>query len=134
MQWLINLVAERVIATIGIPPTYIDRGDVEFADWNRDDLTIDGAWHELDVSAIVPANASAILFNMWMEDGVVHQFAGLRKSGRVYAWMEWGGWTQVGGAVVQQGIIVPTSPNGKVEYLVHTGMDWIFFTVRGWWL
>lgn len=70
MQWLINLVAEKVIAEIGVPPCYIDRGDFtgEFASINAG--LNDGLWHEIDFSSIVPANAKAVVIRLRAENTV----------------------------------------------------------------
>jgi len=56
MQWLIDLIIEA----IGIPPTYITRGPHAASDWDLNDLIVDGADHDLDMSALVPAGASAV--------------------------------------------------------------------------
>lgn len=60
MQWLIDLVAQRVIDTIGIPPTYVDRGEHSGHDWLLGDLTVDGSWHDIDMSLLVPAGAKGV--------------------------------------------------------------------------
>lgn len=134
MQWLINLVAESVIAKIGIPPVFVDRGDVAEEDWNQDDLTLDVGWHDLDVSGIVPENASAILFGGSIRDGAANSFVFLRKHGHtgmdnVSALM-----TQVADVVMQQDAIVKTTDTGKIEYITSVDIEIIKLTVRGWWL
>ena len=61
MQWLIDIIAEKVKNEIGIPPVFVDRGDVPF--WDIDDFStlFDNAWHTIDLSLIVPEGTSAIL-------------------------------------------------------------------------
>jgi len=45
----------------GLVDMYVDRGDPAAYDKVKTDLTIDGAWHDLDLSSIVPAGAKAVL-------------------------------------------------------------------------
>jgi len=45
---------------IGKPPGFEDRGDPAVYDYDKNDLTKDGAWHDLDLSGIVPENAKAV--------------------------------------------------------------------------
>lgn len=46
---------------------YVDRGDPASYDFTKDDLILDGNWHDLDISAIVPKTARAILFRGTVE-------------------------------------------------------------------
>lgn len=45
----------------GLVEMYVDRGDPAVYDFAKEDLTKDGAWHDLDLSNIVPAGAKAVL-------------------------------------------------------------------------
>ena len=60
MQWLIDIIAAKVIATIGIPPVYIDRGDPASWDFGTGQLIEDFQWHTYSLASIVPAGASAV--------------------------------------------------------------------------
>lgn len=130
MQWLIDLIIEA----IGIPPVFIDRGDPAAADWSQATLTLDGTWNDLDLSALVPANASAVMLNCFIADNLVGKSIGFRKSGNANVWNTSAVYTQVAGILNQQDIIVPASANQKIEYLGDAGIDTILLTVRGWWL
>lgn len=61
MQWLIDIIAARVIATIGIPPVYVWRGNQNDVDWDTGNITVDNQWRTIDMSSIVPADAVAVL-------------------------------------------------------------------------
>lgn len=63
MQWIFDIIVDRVKAELGIPPCFITRPD-PFS-WILDIGTIhdDGAWHDVDISSIVPANAQAVCIN-----------------------------------------------------------------------
>lgn len=39
---------------------FVDRGDPAAYDWAKEDLTLDGAWHDLDLSTLIPAGAKAV--------------------------------------------------------------------------
>ncbi|GAH71411.1 unnamed protein product, partial [marine sediment metagenome] len=45
---------------IGRPTGFVDRGDPAAYDYAKEDLTIDGAWHDMDLSGIVSEFAKAV--------------------------------------------------------------------------
>ncbi|GAH45435.1 unnamed protein product, partial [marine sediment metagenome] len=45
---------------IGKAPVFVDRGDPAAYDYAKEDLTIDGAWHDMDLSGIVSEKAKAV--------------------------------------------------------------------------
>lgn len=57
---------------------FVDRGDPASADWTKATLTLDGSYHALDCSSIVPSNAIAILFDVSI-DGMI--YFNMRKNG-----------------------------------------------------
>lgn len=62
----------NVLVKFGLEATggmeYVDRGDPSAYDWETGDLTLDGNWHELDCSGIVPEGAKAIHFKVVVQD------------------------------------------------------------------
>jgi len=135
MQWLIDLIAEKVIATIGIPPTYIDRGDPAIFDFLKTDLTQDGAWHELDLSAIVPAGAVAVNVHLTIEHVDVHRAAFLRKHGNANNFGIVGQRTQVSNKTIEKDGCVAISSDRKIDYFFEAPA-WLIITmtITGWWL
>lgn len=135
MQWLIDLCAERVIETIGIPPTFIDRGDPAAYDFIANDLTKDDAWHDLDLSGIVPSGSTAVLINLQAKSNGAGNYFQLRTNGnsnsRNVSYIT----TPV--AVVANGFdcIVPVDSTRIIEYLLSVA-TWFTasLTVKGWWL
>ncbi len=79
MEWLIDLIIEA----IGVPPCFIDRGDPATYDWTVGDFTADGAWHDLDCSAIVPAGATAVVLTVNGLAVTVARSLKLRRKGNV---------------------------------------------------
>lgn len=134
MQWLINIVVEAVIAQLEAQPSYIDRGDPAVYDYETGDLTIDGTWHDLDLSAIIPSNATAVLIGGFFMDDAVGKSIAFRKSGQSLNINISAMLTQVATVWRQGDFIVAASPNQKIEYNIITGMDSVFLVIRGWWI
>jgi len=134
MQWLIDLIAERVIATIGIPPTYIDRGDPAVLD--LDTFTCDGSWHELDLSAIIPAGAKAVLLRLTIRDDAVGSYLRFRKTGSANAINRSIIRTQVSMVYKNADMVVALDDNRKIEYSSAAGTTFVSsdLAVGGWWL
>jgi len=54
-------------ALTGKVSMFVDRGDPASVDFVYTDLTRDGAWHELDISAFIPAIARGVLIELDIE-------------------------------------------------------------------
>jgi hypothetical protein len=116
-------------------PSFVDRGDPEFYDWEGDALISDGDWHELDCSSIVPEGTKAILFRVACRATTIAEYIIMRKKGNInycnigelhpYAANTW--------ATAE--MIIACDTNKKVEYAFSvatwTGKQ---LTVAGWWL
>lgn len=130
MQWLIDLVIEA----IGIPPVYIDRGDPAVSDWQRPFLEEIDTWIELDVSGIVPAEASAILFASKINANEVVATFEMRKMGNVN---DAANSTNANSVVMlpsYEDLVVATSDSGSIEYKASFAIVTMDLTVKGWWL
>lgn len=139
MQWLIDLVKDAVIAELGIPPTYIPRTGSSTYDWTFELLTIDGDWHDLDLSSIVPAGASAVELHVkgsnLSGDGVLY----MRRKGDTRIKGTCRLRCQVADKMIQIPTIIELGVNRIIEYRI-LGADWKTgqfgsdITVMGWWL
>lgn len=134
MQWLIDLIAEKVIATIGIPPTFIDRGDPVFYDFVIQQLVADGAWHELDLSGIIPEGAQAVSLSLAFSATVTNRAVYFRKNGNANAFNSFIAQTIV--ALINHTAhgVVALSTDRKIDYRIHTDFNEVYITVAGWWL
>ena len=135
MQWLIDLIAEKVIAEIGVPPCYIDRGDDGSYDFTLANLTLDGPFHDLDVSGIVPEGATAVLFSFWGDSTDVPLSFVIQRKGGDAGGQEWRVTTQIAHVPVSHdGVVV--CPDDRILEYRGTGFVWDFVGVRvkGWWL
>ncbi len=69
---------------IGRRDAFNDRGDPAVYDYDKDDLIKDGAWHDLDLSAIVPAGAKAVLVVGHVGSILYDLKISFRKKGNIY--------------------------------------------------
>ena len=131
MQWLIDLVIEA----IGVPPCFIDRGDDNTWDYDIDDLTTDGAWHDLDLSGIVAEGATAVLLRVAYVNDAIGRAIFFRKDGNVnelnVAEVE----THIAETQRIESRTVAVSDARVIEYKTPAaGNPEIDIYVRGWWL
>lgn len=135
MQWLIDVIAARVIETIGIPPVFIDRGDVRFPDWVEADFTHDNAWRDFDLSGIVPVDAKCVLIRVWASSFWITSFFDLRKKGHVWNQNSSVAQMQVSGQTYCKDMPCAMGPNSMIQYRSNSpGWNFLNTTVRGWWL
>lgn len=131
MQWLIDLVIEA----IGIPPVFINRGDPEFQDFSFADFNQNGLQHDLDLSGVVPSNASAVSF--WFDgfSASVESSVVFLVKGNTHVVNSCELVAQVAGILNRGDFVLPIGPDGKITYFFGTP-DWDFmgFAVKGWWL
>jgi len=115
--------------------SFVDRGDCEFQDFSYADFNQDGNWHELDLSGIVPAGATAVCF--WFDgfSNTVESHVAFRTKGNVHLGNYSDVIAQVAGVLIRHDCIVPVGPDRIIEYAFHTN-DWDFMglVVKGWWL
>lgn len=135
MQWLIDIIAQKVIDTIGLPPTFIKRGDPPVPDFILGDFIIDGANHPLDLSSIIPSGAKAVLFHLWIRSDDAQSKCFFRPKGNVnYQDASWAD-TQVATIVFKNDLVCPLPSSRVLEYRFYVnGWTWISFVVKGWWL
>lgn len=134
MQWLIDIIAQRVIDTIGIPPCYIDRGDPAAQDFSIADFILGDGWHELDLSVIVPAGAKAVLLRQSFSTSTAQEAAMLRTAGNVNMFNTSFHLTQMASDVIGDDVTVALSDDRKIEYRLSVNTTSFYLTVRGWWL
>ena len=131
MQWIINMILELAKEQIG----YFNRGDNTPNDFAIGDLTLDGAWHDLDLSAIVPENAKCVDIKVNIRNDFVDRRFDIRENGNVNTVNLLSLWTQVAG--IRLGGLFPINldANRVVEYRAPAaGWTLIFLNVNGWWL
>lgn len=134
MQWLIDIVLEWIIAQGYLTTAFADRGDPAAADFDENDLTLNDAWHDLDLSGIVPEGATAVCLYCSIFAGGIFNYLYLRKKGNANFVNISGLVTQVNGIPNDNDVIVPLDANRVIQYFGETGFPGnLTLTVKGWW-
>jgi len=133
VQWLFDSILDYVLSKIPAYQGYVDRGDPSAWDYVTGMFSPDGAWHEMDLSAIVPPEAVAICFELRMQVTGAGRYIQFRKKGNVNTYNVSIHYTQASNAVFTCDGIVSLSEDKKIEYLM-TPYIWtgVFFLVKGW--
>ena len=113
---------------------FINRGDPAAYDKAKEDLTIDGAWHDWNVSAIVPAGAKAVLLIGHLEGNAIDWKINFREKGNSneinHADME----TIRANITRHRSVIVAIDANRVLEYNAdNEAWTHLDLCIRGWW-
>lgn len=124
-----------ITASYGCPKRcFIDRGDPAAASFSLVNFTTDGAWHDLDLSAIVPAGAKGVAMSVILVNAAVFKNVMFRKKGNANIWNRSLVTIQVATIPISDDIEVPIDTDRKCEYNFVAG-GWVaaFVTVKNWW-
>lgn len=134
MQWLIDIIKEWIIAQGYLTTSFIDRGDPVIWDYGTGDFTPDDAWHELDLSSLVPEGAKEVSLRVVIEHSAVDKVLYFRKHGNVASNNIGGARTQVSMVIFEADTNVALDENRKIDYHLNSPA-WIIvhLTVKGWW-
>lgn len=115
--------------------SFVDRGDPAALDFTKGDLLQDNAWHDLDLSAIVPAGAKAVLIALSIASAYVNKDVKFRKNGVAPTPAISNSRTQVANIYYYTDNVVAVDADRKIEYLT-TVPPWIAINIviKGWWL
>lgn len=113
---------------------FVDRGDPPDYDYTAGDFIKDSAWHELDLSAIVPAGAKAVLFRVDpLNPNVGNKFV-VRKHGNVNDINTAKVYIMVSGVPDSRCFSCSLDSDRKIDYWITSGTWMVLdFTVKGWW-
>jgi len=113
---------------------FVDRGNVAGFDFVIENFTANTAWQMKDLSGIVTdANATRVLINVEIRDGVANQAILLSDYGDTYHYNRAGAHTQVANVYMDLNCEVGLDAQRRIAYLISSGMDICSMTVRGWW-
>jgi len=112
---------------------YIDRGDIEANDYLITDLTVDAAWHDLDLSAIIPKGTVLCMLLVSLNSSVLSKMMKFRTKGDSGTYNA----PLVMSSVINQtfytSLVVHPDSDGIVEYFLSTGgIISITIIVQGW--
>jgi len=117
----------------GLIDMYIDRGDPSSYDYSQTDLTIDGLWHDLDLSGLVTAGAKLILLEGEIEASSVGYNIEFRKNGNSNEINHCGMESLRNNEPRHRSCLVACDNSQKIEYKIDN-QTWttIDIAVRGW--
>jgi len=118
----------------GLVQMYVDRGDPAAYDYDKEDLEIDGAWHDLNLAALVPAGAKAVLLKTRLQSADPGDSIRYRQNGNTNE-INVCGCEALRANVIRTRLgITAIDTNRVIEYnaddITWTLLD---ITVRGWW-
>jgi len=134
MQWLIDIMLELMWQSIYARGIFIHRGDPNAIDFNAASFTTDGAWHTLDLSAIVPQYAKGVCLSVLLKGNLVAKGFWFARNGQAFGRNAFRGLTQIANQVIALDGVVAVDTDRKIQYLFHN-ITWlqIDVTVKGWW-
>ncbi|GAI20613.1 unnamed protein product [marine sediment metagenome] len=114
---------------------FVDRGDPGTWDFELGDFTLDGNWHDLDLSSIVPEGTKAIAMYVLLRTTSTAKYLIFREKGNAYekniAMLQ----TVIANVPIRGDYIVSLDANRKIEYIgTPNVINLIRFCVKGWWL
>lgn len=114
---------------------YINRGDPAAYDFLTPFFVMDGLWHDLDLSGIVPAAAANHLVDLrvLIADTFVGRSILIREKGNVNDINATEIWTQEAGEANDVDTEVMLDANRVLEYKMLWTVSVVQVVVRGWW-
>jgi len=110
-----------------------DRGDPAAYDYTEAGLTMDNAWHNLDVSAVVTdSDASWVLLGVLLNDPNVGDNIMFRKDGNANAISMAGVIAQVANQDIFAQVLIPCSTSQIIEYRANAALASCDIVVMGW--
>lgn len=117
-----------------LAPHWVDRGDPASSDYEAGDLTMDSAWHDLDLSSIVPAGATMVALYVIIQDGATDSQVKFRKNGNSNVINRAQIRTQVVNGSIDGNMIVHCDQNRVIEYFINATLTICTIIVTGWYI
>ena len=113
---------------------FYGRGDIAAVDFSLSSLTTDGAYHNLDLSLIIPNGTVAVLLRVALVDDAAGSYILFRKKGDANAHRAMVVRSQVANVWTDADGIMPIGESKKLEYKASnlTFSD-MLIVVKGWW-
>lgn len=112
---------------------WVNRGLATSADFMYGDLTVDAAWHDLDLSGIVPAGATFVEIQVVAICQVAFNRIEFREKDLTTEYATYECYVQVSMIPIAKRFWIPIDANGMIEYYV-TVATWpaIAINVKAW--
>lgn len=124
-----NVVYDK-ISTMG----YVDRGDPAAYDLEQGAMTMDNAWHDWDLSSIVPAGATAVNLVGLVQYTAAGNALFFRRNGNTNQVAMPGIFSQVANVSNYSSIIVACDASRIIEYKATVSFTAISLVIIGWWI
>ena len=113
--------------------TYVDRGDPSSVDIDKDDLTLDQTWNEIDLSSIVPVGAVTVHLRIIINAATLDCYLRLRKKGNTSEHNAANCYIPVANKIIAFDKWVCCDSDRIIEYWGHA-ITWatLDITVAGW--
>lgn len=135
VQAQIYALEQWILAQKYLQVSFVDRGDPAAADFTTFQLIRDGAWHDLDLSSIIPADADAVLFQFGSSGSVVNKKWFFREKGNANLFNCARVNIVTANVRIDGDFVVPLPASRIIEYKADDAtLVWPSFTVKGWWL
>ena len=116
---------------------FVNRGDPAAVDFTEATITIDGTWHDMDLSAICPVGAKTVLLRVLvLRNAAPNSSYGfyMKKKGQTNDINVGAMYYQVNGIGLTQEMTISLDANRFVEYKAQVAYDVLHITVAGWWM
>ncbi len=131
MQWAIDYLLKHFTQAVG----YYNRGDPAIFDWELSDLIADNNWHDLNLSAIVPAGATIVRFSVLHSATSTSARIMMRQNGNANNFNIASMRCQVGSLNQDETFLVSPDADRIIEYRIVGGFTtFLRLTVCGWWM
>ena len=118
----------------GLVQMYVDRGDPAAYDFDINDFTLDAAWHDLDLSALIPLGAKSVLFDFDFTNSSANRHVALKKGGQTNDFNHVETHTRVAAQDDHSQMVVAVGPNRIIQYNISAaGWSAMNATLCGWW-
>lgn len=115
--------------------TFVDRGDTDGWDFDKNDFTCNTAWHALDLSAIVPANAEIVKIIIEAQRADAGRLISFRTNGNVNAFNISWLYLSVASQYFAQTVSIYMGSSNIIDYKASSGTYVTFnMVVSGWWV
>lgn len=111
---------------------YVDRGDPTGFDITQATLTMDSAWHDLNLSSIVGSNAALVHLRVVVSDNTIGSRIRFRENGNSNVYNVSTARAQAVNNANDDDIWVVCDSSGIIEYESTAGITSIVITVAGW--
>lgn len=116
----------------GTGVSYTWRGDPVAVDFTQASLTLDGALHTLDLSAIIPSTAKLVHLRIRMRDATAGKLFAVTHPDNVNLIALIGNRNPVGNQYAEIDPICPCNSDGEIQYYGGSSITTVELTVLGW--